>query len=484
MKINEIKEILNSPSVRLLSPRRNPMFIISFFIQTFSNETILSEEELLIKLSDFIENKNIETDDEYDIKFSDTFYEKAKKYIKKWTDDSFLSNYEGDKGEFYYELSVHTEKTLRWLNSLKKKEFVGTESKFKSIFSQLQELVEFTSDDKEQRIAELQKRKLEIERQIQDLEIGDNIVVFDTYQVKSRLDEITQSAKELVFDFKEVEENFKNITQEIHKKHTELDFSKGNILAYTFDAIEELKLSEQGKSFYAFWEFLLTKTKQNLWLELIKTLFNAIEKREIEFNDEFLKNLKQYLYKAGKKVYDANEKMAEKLSRIIGESENEEMQKTKQLLQEIKTNILVLTKLKKSPEISLEVETETKINLLLERYLLLEKSEKSEYNTLAKKANYNADNSESLKKIYNQKAIDKDVLRTRIKNALAENEQISLWDVIDKNGGISLGLAELFGYFSIINEFKTIISEENIVNLPFDKNNNKTISIPNIIISR
>jgi len=321
MKINEIKEILNSPSVRLLSSGRNPMFIISFFIQIFSNETILSEEKLLIKLSDFIENKNIETDDEYDIKFSDTFYEKAKKYIKKWSDDGFLSNYEGDKGEFYYELSVHTEKTLRWLNSLKKKEFVGTESKFKSIFSQLQELVEFTSDDKEQRIAELEKRKLEIERQIQDLEIGENIVVFDTYQIKSRLNEITQSAKELVFDFKEVEENFKNITQEIHKKHTDLDFSKGNILAYTFDAIDELKLSEQGKSFYAFWEFLLTKTKQNLWLELIKTLFTAIEKREIEFNDEFLKNLKQYLYKASKKVYDANEKMAEKLSRIIGESE-------------------------------------------------------------------------------------------------------------------------------------------------------------------
>jgi len=121
---------------------------------------------------------------------------------------------------------------------------------------------------------------------------------------------------------------------------------------------------------------------------------------------------------------------------------------------------------------------------LLERYLLLEKSEKSEYTTLARKANYNADNSESLEKIYNQKAIDKDILRTRIKNALAENEQISLLDIIDKNGGITLGLAELFGYFSILNEFKTIVSKEESVNLLFDNTNNKTISIPNIIISR
>ena len=65
MNINEIEEILKSSSVKLLSSGRNPMFIISFFIQTFSDDTVISEDRLLIKLTDFIESKDIETDEEY-----------------------------------------------------------------------------------------------------------------------------------------------------------------------------------------------------------------------------------------------------------------------------------------------------------------------------------------------------------------------------------------------------------------------------------
>jgi hypothetical protein len=39
------------------------------------------------------------------------------------------------EGEIFYELSSHSSKTIDWIASLKKEEYVGTESKFKIFWS-------------------------------------------------------------------------------------------------------------------------------------------------------------------------------------------------------------------------------------------------------------------------------------------------------------------------------------------------------------
>lgn len=332
MKMSELEEILKSPSVKLLTSGTSQLFNLAFFIDTFSENNVLSEERLLNKLADYIESSQTQNGNEYEINPLDTYFDKAKIYLKNWTEKGYLTNIEGKRGEYFYELSSFTERTIQWFDTLKKREFVGTESKFKTIFQQLQELVEFTSEDREKRLQDLKNRKIEIEKQIQDIEMGEDIPVFDEYEIKPRLNQINQSAKELLYDFKEVEDNFKIITQEIHKKYVSSDYSKGNILAYTFDAIDELKESEQGKSFYAFREVLLTQSKQNQWDELISSLYQNIEERNINYSDDFLKRLKPQLDKLCIKVYEANEKMGKKLSRVIGEQENEERQQIKKLI--------------------------------------------------------------------------------------------------------------------------------------------------------
>ncbi|NCP83831.1 MAG: DUF3375 family protein, partial [Bacteroidetes bacterium] len=82
-----------------------------------------------------------------------------------------------------YELSSHSSKTLDWLSSLKKEEYVGTESKFKNIFNQLKELVEYSNDDAEKRIQLLEDKKFEIEQQIQRIKIGEDIRVFEEFEI-------------------------------------------------------------------------------------------------------------------------------------------------------------------------------------------------------------------------------------------------------------------------------------------------------------
>ena len=74
------------------------------------------------------------------------------------------------------------------------------------------------------------------------------------------------------------------------------------MLNYIFDAYGELKQSQQGKSFYAFWEFLLSADLQKEWDELTGALYKTLENRGIDAHDMFLKEMKKHLFDAGEKV--------------------------------------------------------------------------------------------------------------------------------------------------------------------------------------
>ncbi|MGK0174475.1 MAG: hypothetical protein ACI9AT_000855 [Ulvibacter sp.] len=482
---SKISDLLNnSPSVELLR-LRNRETIIIFLLNTFSSQQgAISEENICTRLADYLEYKEIEIDEENEIKLNDSYETKAKKYILNWTNRGFLTNYLDERGDIFYELSSHSSKAIDWLTSLKKEEYIGTESKFKNIFGQLKELVEFTNDDADKRIQLLEGKKLEIEQQIQRIKIGEEVEIFEEFEIVPRFNQLNQSAKELLSDFKEVEENFKEITKSIYQKHAEGNLTKSDIIEFTFDALDELKDSQQGKSFYAFWSFLLNPTLQLEWKDLTKELYNTLENKEVPVNDLFLKGMKKYLHSAGQKVYKANDKMAEKLSRIIRENEASKSAVTKNIIQEIKKSLLEISKSKNKPDISIELETDFEINLPFERKLTFEQTVELTYDSPPKLADKDITHSNHLNKLFLQSNIDKDLLRKRIKDVLKIKSQTTIYEVIESNGGIEKGLPELFGYIGIAKEFKHFISTEKTQSITFDIEQNKSIQIPEIIITK
>src|SRR5690606_25081129 len=311
------------------------------------------------------------------------------------------------------------------------------------------ELVEFTNDNAEKRIQLLEDKKLEIEQQIQRIKIGEDVKVFEEFEIIPRFNQLNQSAKELLSDFKEVEDNFKEITKGIYQKHAEGSLTKSDILMFTFDALDELKDSQQGKSFYAFWSFILNPDLQNKWESLTKELYLTLEEKSIPVNDSFLKGMKNHLYNSGRKVYKANDKMAEKLSRIIRETESTKSEATKKLIQEIKKQLVEISKIKKKPEVSFELETEIEINIPFERKLTTEQNEEVTYTNKPKIADEDITTSNHLGKLFLQSNIDKELLRKRIKDILKEKSQTTLLDVVENYGGLEKGLPELFGYIGI-----------------------------------
>jgi hypothetical protein len=176
--------------------------------------------------------------------------------------------------------------------------------------------------------------------------------------------------------------------------------------------------------------------------------------------------------------------MAEKLSRIIRENEASKSEATKNIIQEIKKYLIEISKENQKPDLSLELETDFEISIPFERKLTFEQTEKIIYDARPQLADEDIAQSDHINKLFSQKHIDKDLLRKRIRDVLKSKSQTSLYEVIDNHGGIKNGLPELFGYIGIVNEFKYSISTKRNQRVIFDPEKNKSIQIPEIIITK
>jgi len=481
MNSNILIETLNdSPSVRLLK-MRNAEFFLVFVISVFEDNIAIVQEKLQMLLESRLDDQGNDLKEEgLDFStLSETNEQKAKRLITEWTGKGFLTNYQNEDGEVIYELSSYTSKVIDWLTSLKKEDYIGTESKFKTLFAQLKELVEYSNEDREKRLELLRTKRMEIDHQIQRLEMGEEVEVYEDYQIEPRYNALNKLAKELLSDFKEVDDNFKAIIKEIYQQQTE-NSQKKALLNYIFDAYGELKNSQQGKSFYAFWEFLLSTDLQKEWDDLTSSLYDTLQQRGIDAHDMFLKEMKKHLFDAGEKVSKTNDRMSEKLSRIIRQNGQMNIEATKQVINDIKKLLLDATKQKEKPDASLEYE-DIDIVLPVERPLTLVQEKEKEYNERPDKAVLTLEDLESISKLY-RSHIDRKVLKSRINQVLSKRGQATLGEVIQRNNGVQKGLAEVFGYIGVLNDYKTVVDEKRTQDIAFSEQ--KTITIPEIIITR
>src|SRR5258706_253104 len=81
----------------------------------------------------------------------------------------------------------------------------------------------------------------EVDNEIRQIKREGFVKTYENYQIQERFEDITKLANELVGDFKEVEDNFKIIVRDIYEKQSNNLLTKGKILQYTFDSLDELK---------------------------------------------------------------------------------------------------------------------------------------------------------------------------------------------------------------------------------------------------
>ena len=484
MEVQNYINILNeSPSLELLQTKHRSL-TIPFLVHAFMrNEKAHSQKVLESILIDYLQYINYVEDSEDSFINTETLEIKAKRKIAEWRIAGFLYQNFAVDGTTIYELSQHSLRALNWIESQKRTEFIGTESKFKSVYDKIKELLEYTDEDIVKRKQILEKRKLDIQHKIDKLEAGEAVPVYNKTEITERFQDVLRIAKDLLIDFNEVEYNFKQISKEVSSKYASNEMLKKEALDLTFTALNELENSNQGKSFYAFWKFLIDTDYQEDWNKLTDELYSRLEKNEIAHQDTFLKNLKRNLNQAALKVTDANSKMASKVAKIIKDSGvNHKI--TQQLIFDIKKILVEISKQSREPEIGIEIESKTHFVLPLEPQLTYTIKDEVIFTKKPERAEDGPIETKSLKRLFEHSGVDLLAIRKRIKTALEEKEQTTLEEIIETNGGITEGLSELFGYIGELRKFKHQYNADKNILVAFDNATGKSIKIPEIILVR
>lgn len=202
---------------------------------------------------------------------SDTFPKPALDYLNDWAspEKGWLRKfYRQGSDEPQFDLTAATEKAIAWLGTLTERSFVGTESRLLTLFELLKQMSEGSESDPARRIAELQKRREDIDTEIARVLTGD-VPLMDDTALKDRFQQFIQLARELLADFREVEHNFRLLDRRVRERITLWEGAKGALLEEIMGERDAIADSDQGRSFRAFWDFLMSSRRQEELSELL-----------------------------------------------------------------------------------------------------------------------------------------------------------------------------------------------------------------------
>jgi hypothetical protein len=329
----------------------------------------------------------------------------------------------------------------------------------------------------------LEKRRAIIDEDIRRIKIEGHVSTYEDFQILSRFEEVNRLANELIGDFKEVEDNFKEITRKIYEKQQDSDLTKGKLLAETFDSLFELKKTYQGKSFYAFWQFMIDDTSQQELQQLTKELYIALEDRGIEISSRSLKRLKTLLHQAARKVLDKNGLLADKLSKEIVAKDQLEHRKTRELMAAIKQLAIKRLGVQTTRQDYITIDDTPDVFLPIERKLG-DRPNENKHSSNPGNANLKLEDMDDFSKIYSNDIIDKKKLLANINEVLMDTSPTSLKKVVEVKG-LSKGLAELLAYITLVNSSpRFFINDNERESICFDNQNKKYLEMPQIIFTK
>jgi hypothetical protein len=479
--------ISTSPAIQMLR-LRNANWILPFLYNIFKEENMfsISEARLIQLLAEELgSHEDVEEDlEEAKISFGEDEESRSRKYILSWVQKRILQDLPDAEGNTQYQLSAHTEKVFQWMQNLQLRQHVGTESRFKLLFNSLRDIVENTEDDRTKRLEILKNKKSEIEKEIKAIEMGRGPERYSNAQVQERLELFTRLCYELISDFREVEDNFKNIHRSIVEQHTKAEQNKGAILGFAFDAYDTLRNSNQGKSFYAFWDFLMSREGNEDWRELTVQLAQLLEDRQIENDEYFLQNIKSLLLEQGKTVYSANDKMAEKLSRIISEKEIARHRRLRKQINGIKELVFGLID---NEEVSagITLEDGAEIKMVMERKVMVEQKKGVVEVVQPIATTEKIEDMVRFGRLLNMSYVNKKQLWQKVEEALKGKDTATLKEVLD-HSPLEHGLAEVIGYYDFLREkSKQALTVQNTYELiPLNPEQTKFVEVPYLLFTK
>lgn len=367
----------------------------------------------------------------------------AKDYLTDWSapERGWLRRfYPPGSDEPHYDLTTGAEKALTWLTSLGQRSFVGTESRLLTMFELLRQMVEGTQTDPEERIHALEQRRAAIDAEIERVRNGD-VPLLDDTALRDRFQQFTATARDLLSDFREVEDNFRTLDRGVRERIAGWEGSRGSLLDDVFGKQDVITESDQGLSFAAFWDFLMSSARQDEFDDLLE---HVLQLQAVDAGDGQIRYVLHDWLKAGDAVQRTVAHLSQQLRRFLDDKAYAQNRRVAQIIRGIEAMAVrarddqptgVFTNLPGTrAEVAMPMSKklhDPRLRVTIEQVSLDDGGQEFETDAL-----------------YSAFTVDERRLRSAIDSGLAETEQVSLAEVVDQNA-LTQGLAELMTYLSI-----------------------------------
>jgi flagellar motility protein MotE (MotC chaperone) len=467
----------NSPAWRLLRADNAPL-ILSFLYRVFVEDNVrsISAAELAGRLDDELYALN-----EHETRFPKS----ARAYLDDWaaTENAWLRKYyPDDADEPHFDATPAVEKALQWIRTLHEREFVGTESRLNTIFELLRQIVFGTETDPDTRIAELRKQRQRIDDQIERVEAGE-VDLLDPSAVRDRYQQFANTARDLLADFREVEENFRKLDRRLREKIAGWQGGKGELLDDVLGSRESISGSDQGKSFQAFYGFLLSQRRQEELSDLLRAVYELDAFAE---RDGRLRHVHYDWLDAAERTQATVRQLSEQLRRFLDDQVWFENRRVIEILRGIETKALTLRDEHAIPVMTGPVTTELAAShpnmmLPMERPLYTRVRKSALDSDDVRDAEEQTDPSVLFEQVY----VDPGPLRGNVHRALRRQPSVVLTTLIQEQP-LTKGLAELVTYLSLKDEtFSIVFDEQQREQVSWsDGDFTRTATLPRVIYAR
>lgn len=466
------------PAWRLLRAV-NSTLILSFLGEFFveGNRGACSASEVAAALDDHLYALNAEIPTETG---KDRSPKDPRTYLEDWaaTDAAYLRRfYPPDDEEVHYEATPAFEKASAWVMTLRGRSFVGTESRLHTVVELLRQIVHGTEVEPDVRLAELRRRRDELDAEIATVASG-IVTVLDATGVRDRYQQLSTTARELLSDFREVEENFRLLDRAAREKIAAWDGSKGELLAELVGGRSEIVGSDQGRSFQSFYDFLLSESRQ---AELADLLTKVSTLAAIEA-DHRIHGIHHDWSEAADRAQRTIRQISEQLRRFLDDQVWLENRRVLDLVRTVESAALEVRD--NPPTFGLMVDQPgIEIALPFERPLYQPPAAaavESQISLAAEEVDTDL--------LFNQTFVDQARLADIIRSVLPENSLALLSDVITMYP-IEQGAAEIVGYLALTDDDVTVDMDDTGETLleycdPADPDVTKRARLPKVTVKR
>jgi flagellar motility protein MotE (MotC chaperone) len=389
----------------------------------------------------------------------DAFPKDAIDYLNEWAspDKGWLRKfYRPGTDDAQFDLTPATEKAIAWLAQLSERQFVGTESRLLTLFDLLKQMSEGSEADPTKRIAELHKRRDEISAEIARALAGD-VPLLDDTALKDRFQQFIQGARELLTDFREVEHNFRQLDRRVRERIALWEGSKGALLEDIMGEREAITGSDQGKSFRAFWDFLLSSRRQEELTVLLDRVLALPAVADL-IPDTRTRRVHYDWMEAGENTQRTVAQLSQQLRRFLDDQTWLENRRIMDILHGIESKALALRAFPPAGSVMTMAESCADIELAMERPMFTPGMKP----VIADLALQAGDEDIDPSALFDQVVVDVAQITRHIHHALQDRAQITLSELVATQP-LQQGLAELVAYLQLgSGAFSIVVDEDTI----------------------